>query len=175
MAYQKRDLLGTNKSGSTPVRGPKTIHKTTEPVAHDHSRDYETIAGTGNIARDSTTHKRSTAAVHSGMHARNRDGTLITGMDVGRAPPDASSSNPLDTEAPAKRLTPVAPVSGQRSRTQAGECTPCAPGAAHAASAAYARDLHDARHVNAANIINEGVMMAGDPNHPRHPANLRRR
>jgi hypothetical protein len=172
MPYQKHELLGTNKDGSTPKRGPRTIHKTTEPIAHDHSRDYETVAGTGNIARDSTAHKRSTVEVHSGMHRTQgtNEGAPVTSSLIDD---EKMSLDPVVSGNKIGKAVP--PVPGQRSRTQASEVTPCAPGAAHAASALYARDLHAARHANADAIIGEGVMMAGDPNHFRHPANLRRR
>ena len=73
MAYQKHELLGTNKDGSTPKRGPKTIHANVkEPLAHDHSRDFEKVAGT--VA------KRHTVEIHSGMHRTTgtNDGAPVT-------------------------------------------------------------------------------------------------
>jgi hypothetical protein len=171
MAYQKHELLGTNKDGSTPKRGPKTIHNVTEPIAHDHSRDYEDNPG-GTLGRDGRVPKRHTVEVHSGMHRTQgtNEGAPVTSSLIDDEKMDIHpvvSGNKIGQAVP--------PVPGQRSRTQASEVTPCAPGAAHAASASYARDLHAARHANADAIIGEGVMMAGDPNHPRHPANLRRR
>lgn len=80
MAYQKHELLGTNKDGSTPKRGPRIIHKVTEPIAHDHSRDFEATSGTGNLARDTIVAKRHAAEVHSGMHRTRgtNDGASVT-------------------------------------------------------------------------------------------------
>lgn len=173
MAYQKHEVLGMNKSGSTPLRGPKTIHKTTEPIAHDHSRDFEAVSGTGNIARDTTVAKRHTVEVHSGMHRTQgtNKGAPVTSSLLDDEKMDISPVVSGDKIGKA-----VPPSFGQRSRTQAGECgPPMAPGVAHNASAAYARDLHAARHANADKIIGEGVVAHGDPNHPRHPSNLRRR
>jgi hypothetical protein len=173
MAYQKHELLGTNKSGSTPKRGPKTIHANVkEPLAHDHSRNFETVAGTGNIARDSTVAKRHTVEVHSGMHRTTgtNDGAPVTSSLLDDEKMDISPA--VDGGKTGKSV----PASfGQRSRTQAGEVGAMAPGVAHAVSAVGAGALHDARHANADRIINEGVIAHGDPNHPRHPANLRRR
>lgn len=170
--YAKHRLLGKNFDGSTPKRGPKTIHKVTKPVAHSQSRDFETIAGTGNIARDSTAHKSTTVEVHSGMHRTTgtNKGAPSTSSLLDDAKPDI---NPVVSGNKVGKAVP--PVPGQRSRTQASECTPCAPGVAHAASASYARPLHDARHANGSKIIAEGIIAHGDPNHPYHPSNLRRR
>jgi hypothetical protein len=169
MAYEKHELLGLNKDGSTPTRGPKTIHKVTEPIAHAHSRDYETISGSGNIARDSTVTKRHTVEAHSGMHR-------TTGTNLG-AP---TTSSLLDDErmdispvvSGGKVGKAVPPVPGQRSRTQANECGPNAPGVAHTVSSAFAGALHSARHDNADQILG-GAVQSGSTN--LHPANLRRR
>jgi hypothetical protein len=167
MAYQKHELLGTNKDGSTPKRGPRTIHKVTEPIAHDHSRDFETNPG-GSFGRDGRTPKRHAVKVHSGMHQTQgtNDAKPVTSSLID----DEKMS--LDPVLSANKIgKAVPPVPGQRSRTQASEVTPCGPGVAHGASAAYVRDLHAARHANADAILNDGLAHAG----PDHPVNLRAR
>jgi hypothetical protein len=171
MAYEKSELLGLNKSGSTPERGPKTIHKVTEPVASAHDRSFETNPG-GSLGRDGRVPKRHTVEVHSGMH-RTQGTDKNAPVTSSLIDDEKMSLDPVVSGN--KQGKAVPPVAGQRSRTQASEVTPCAPGAAHAASASYARDLHDARHANAAKVIGEGVIAHGDPNHPLHPANLRAR
>lgn len=170
MAYQRHELLGTNKDGSTPKRGPRTIHKVTEPIAHDHSRDFETNPG-GSLGRDGRVPKRHMVEVHSGMHRTQgtNEGAPVTSSLIDDEKMDINPA--VDG---GKQGKAVPPVPGQRSRTQAGEVAANAPGVAHAVSVSYARDLHAARYGNASRILVEGVM-AGDPNHPSHPANLRRR
>jgi hypothetical protein len=166
MAYQKHELLGTNKDGSTPKRGPKTIHANVkEPLAHDHSRDFEKVAGT--VA------KRHTVEIHSGMHRTTgtNDGAPVTSPLVDDEKMDIS---PVVDGGKVGKAPP--PSFGQRSRTQAGEVGVMAPGVAHAVSAIGAGALHADRHANAAKVISEGIAAHGDPNHPAfHPANLRAR
>ena len=84
MAYAKHEVLGMNKSGSTPKRGPKTIHKTTEPLAHTGPIYHRADHGDTSIARSGAPKKLADVAVHSGQHARTRDGSLITGQTIGK-------------------------------------------------------------------------------------------
>ena len=175
--YEKNQLLGTNKSGSTPKNGPKTIHKATEPLAHTGPIYDSADHGDTSIARKGAPKKLADVAVHSGQHARSRDGALVTGQTMTSLAnaPDASGARPLDPTVDGCKVGKAVPPSfGQRSRTQVGEGV-MAPGVAHAVSANVSGLLHADRHATADKIINEGVLAHGDPNHPRHPANLRRR
>lgn len=191
MAYQKHEILGTNKDGSTPKRGPRTIHKTTEPVAHSHSRDFETKPG-GSLGRDGRVPKRTNVEVHSGMHRTQGTnlGAPVTSslvdderMTVNVLPPNKHSTGQdkpgrLEPTVAKRTQTDVAPpVVGHRSRF--GEVGPgcCVDGKSmnHEAAMRVGNAAHAARQANAAKIIAEGVIGHGDPNHPQHPANLRRR
>lgn len=167
---KNRDLLGLTKKGATRVNGPRTVHQTTEPLAHP-GKTYEPDAReAGNVARSGSPKRLQDVAVHSGQHARTRDGALITGQTMTSLAnaPDASGARPLDpTVDGCKHGKIVPPSPGMRSRS--GEVTPMEPGAAHNASAAVSGFSHVARHINADRIIGEGLKNAG----PDHPARLR--
>lgn len=172
--YQRHEVLGTNKDGSTAKRGPRTIHKTTEPISHfSHGMGQHVTGHAGNnIATDGAPKRVHAIEVHSSQHrtAGTNKGASVTSSVIDD---EKMEINPVVSGG--KLGKPVPPTLGQRSRTQASEVTPCAPGVAHTVSAFGAGALHDARHANASKILNEGVMAARDPNHPAHPANLRRR
>ena len=171
--YRADQVLGKNRDMSTPKRGPRVEHPrpATVPIGHDHSRDFETISGTGNIARDATVSKRHSAEIHGGM-------SRTTGTALG-APVTAS---PLDDEkmdinpVVGKRTqAPAQPVVGHRSRSQMGEVGPgcCENGKSmnHEAAMSVGDLAHAARHINGAAVIDDGLKHAG----PDHPSNLRRR
>jgi hypothetical protein len=164
--YTKNQTLGKRADGEYPTDGKvKPVHKgVKEPLAHVGPIYESEPQHANNIARSGAPKKLDDVEVHSGMHARNRDGTLITGMDVGRAPPDPSSSNPLDpgpSNKSAAMMAVAKPVVGHRSRTQAGEVTPMAPGVAYGVSEAAGKMLHDARHENAAAVIGQAAKSGG--------------
>ncbi len=163
--YQKHELLGTNKSGSTSLRGPKGAPRVSEPIAHSHDRSFETNPG-GSLGRDGRVPKRHTVAVHDAMHRTTgtNEGAPVTSSLIDDEKMDISPT--VDGGKVGKA---VPPAFAQRSRTQASEVTPAAPGVHHAVSAFGAGALHVARHINADRIIGEGLKNAG----PDHPARLR--
>ena len=169
--YDKFALLGLNKSGRTPVsRKPKPVHDVTQPISHDHTRDYEKSLGNSDIMRNGSV-KRHTVAVHSGMHARNRDGSPLSGITqtaVANAP-DASGRSPLDPTT-SKRLHAALPSVGARSRVLLQEKFNVAPGVSHAVGQALAGAAHVHSHVTGAKVMAEGVAFDAS-----HPANIARR
>ena len=142
--YQRHEILGTNKSGSTSLRGPKGAPKVTEPIAHSHDRSFETNPG-GSLGRDGRVPKRHTVAVHDAMH--RTQGTNL-GAPVTSSLLDDEKMDISPTVDGGKQGN-APPSFGQRSRTQASEVTPAAPGVHHAVSAFGAGALHGARHANA--------------------------
>lgn len=167
--YRADQVLGKNRDMSTPKRGPRVEHPrpATVPIGHDHSRDFETTSGTGNLARDATVSKHHVAEIHGGMSRTT--GTAL-GAPITTSPLDDERMDISPVIDGAKQGKAVPPVPGMRSRTQVGETTPAAPGAHHAVSAFGADALHTARHANADAIMADGLKHAG----PDHPANLRR-
>ena len=75
-----------------------------------------------NLARSGAPKRRSAVPIHGGMHARNRDGKLITGVTMTTLAnlPDASGKAPLDPTVPGKRTAPVRFTPHMRSRTNEG-------------------------------------------------------
>jgi hypothetical protein len=171
--YRADQVLGKNRDMSTPKRGPRVEHPrpATVPIGHDHSRDFEKISGTGNIARDATVSKHHVAEIHGGM-SRTTGTTL--GAPVTASPLDDAKMS-IDPVVGKRTQAPAQPVVGHRSRSQMGEVGPgcCENGksANHEAAMSVSGLAHAARHINGANIIEDGLEHAG----PDHPANLRRR
>ncbi len=171
MSYEKFPLLGLNKSGRTPVsRKPKPVHDVTQPIIADHNRDYEQKIGK-TLATKSSVAKHHTLAVHSGMHFRDRGGTLNAGIShqmVTNAP-DASGVSPMDPTV-SKRLSPPQFTPGARSRVLMQEKFNAAPGVAHVIGQALAPQAHAHSHATGAKVWDEGLQFAG----PDHPHNIER-
>lgn len=110
---------------------PKGVPNT--PGQHGPARGADAFQGhhvPGNIARDGAPKNHHDVPVHGGMVTRSRQGTVHQGGDdLSRF--TADPANPLGGAPRGKVLTPVQPVSGQRSRENdplhGGE-----PGEAHA-------------------------------------------
>jgi hypothetical protein len=111
------------------------------PGMHTPARGADAFKGhhvPGNLARNGAPKNHHDVPVHGGMTARQ---TALKGMGHANATaPDANPASPVSKEPQGKRLTPVQPVPGQRSRTtdtlHAG-----APGENHARGKANPPDL----------------------------------
>lgn len=114
-----------------------------EPNARRRSMgEFEHQDG-GNIARSGGEPKVHATPVHSGMHSRNPDGSLLVGVtqtSVKNAP-DASGARPNDPTVQGKRLTTPQTVVNHRSRTAGKEVGPLPVGAAHALGRGVNHDL----------------------------------
>jgi hypothetical protein len=148
------DVMKTKFELTKAGKGPQV----TKPIAYDHVRDYETVSGTGNIARDSTQHKRSTVAVHDAMHrtAGTNEGAPVTSSLIDDEKMDIS---PVVDGTKVGKIAPVSPA--MRSRTQVSETDQLPVGVAHAASAAVSDLLHADRHDNAGRMMDEAVKGGG--------------
>jgi hypothetical protein len=145
--------MGTKPSIFQPDHTGKQSAVNIHPGMHSPARGAEAFVGhsvCGNIARDGAPKNHRDVPIHGGMTAQQQ---AMRGMGHPMAgAPDASSANPLDPEAPAKRLAPVAIVPGQRSRTS---------------------DCDDALHAARGRaMIDQAIAASCDPT---HPANVARR
>jgi len=157
------ELLGTNKSGSTSLRGPKGAPKVTEPLNHGETiYDNDTHCRDKSIARNGAPKVLSPGgvAVNSGQHSRTRDGALITGQTMTSLAnvPDASGARPLDPTV-TKRLTPVNLKPGMRSRTTESRIAPHggAPGEMAAAHAKLHGELNAAHLAHGERVLGEAI------------------
>jgi hypothetical protein len=157
MAYEKHGLLGLNKSGSSPARGkPNRVHDTAAmPTVHPAASHGPTGFADKNIARDGAPKKQAELQVHSGMHARTRDGDLIVGRTHTTVLDDGKlTSNPID---PGKKFLGVAVKPSPGMRNRAGEVGPESPGV-HATNARKnAGALHEARAQNGQDVLSKAV------------------
>ncbi len=176
MAYDKNQLLGTNRDNSMPAK-PRKVHDVTEPLSHGPTiYDNDTHCGDKSIARNGAPKHLSPGGVqvHSGMTSRTRDGQLMTGRDATQVGTDAASPNPLDATVPGKKLTPVSIKPGMRSRHIESGIAPAGgePGEMAGAHAKAHGAINQAHLDQGQRVLGEAVQ-SGSTNY--HPANLRRR
>lgn len=136
MAKRLKTGIGPDGRMNAAARPGEAIHGVhhTPALARNQEAQQHTTATLGKAPKA----KGYAVPLHNGMTQQQRKMTGM-GHPVAGAP-DAASANPLDPTVPGKRLSPVQPVPGQRSRLT-DTLHSGAPGENHARGKANAADL----------------------------------